>query len=94
MKAAALALYFLATFAALGACWLAGCAPQQQLATAQGQIEALCTLVVPLAPLYPPVGVYATAACATDAAIAKVAASPTGLAWLTQIYAELRAMVP
>jgi hypothetical protein len=68
-----------------------GCAqavPQAQ--QAQARIVALCGAAVPLTGFDPAIGVYVAAACATEEAIAKVALSPTGVAWLTRLYDELR----
>jgi hypothetical protein len=56
---------------------------------AQQEIAMVCAEAAPLAALYPAVGVYVTAACADEEAIAKLALSPGGLAWLEQLYREL-----
>jgi hypothetical protein len=80
-----------AALALAGALAIGGCASAVTTATTvQDEVVAVCADAVPLASLDPAIGVYVTAACASEEAIAKVALSPTGLAWLERLYAELQ----
>jgi hypothetical protein len=62
----------------------------QKADAVEARIEALCAEAEPLADLYPPVGVYVHAACATEAMIAKLALDPRTVAWLQAMIDELR----
>lgn len=67
-----------------------GCANVAQRAgDVQAEIAAVCQEAAPLAGVDPAIGIYVTAACATEEAIAKVALSPSGLHWIEKLYAEL-----
>lgn len=56
----------------------------------QDKIAAACAVAVPLAGAVPSVGIYITAACASEAMIAKLALNPTSLAWLEDLIAKAK----
>ncbi len=74
---------------------LAGCTTTQ-VATVQGyqdQLVSACSLALPLA-VVPMVGVYITAGCATEQAIAKLALDPSSLAWVNGLIVKAKAVKP
>lgn len=68
--------------------FLASCT-QAQVDVYQQRISEACATVLPLAGLVPSVGVYAVAACSTEAAIAKLTLDPTSYQWLLDLKAKL-----
>lgn len=56
------------------------------------RIAAACRVAVPLAAIAPPVAPWIIGGCATEAAIAKLAADPSSLQWLDGLIANARRM--
>jgi hypothetical protein len=83
----------LAASAVAGAGLLAACSQTaSEIEQAQKEVAAVCAAAVPLANVEPAIGVYITAACASEEEIAKLALDPTTLAWITKLYDELEAL--
>jgi hypothetical protein len=60
--------------------------------TYQQQIVAACTIAEDLAGVDPAIGVYITAGCGTEEAIAALVLNPTSLAWLNSLISQASAL--
>jgi hypothetical protein len=71
---------------------LAACTPQQTLDAQryQAEIARVCNVAMMLAPIAGPVAPWLIGACATEAAVARLALDPSSLAWLQGIIGRLR----
>ena len=79
--------------AVAGIMCLVGCTSTSEAPTTgfQSQIEAACSDAMLLANVDPAIGVYITAGCGTEEAIAALAANPTSLAWVNDLIAKVKA---